>query len=67
MAQYLGDNQSLDEGYYSPTPEELSFFLTETRIHDEVTLKSHLIDVQARAYAVSDAYPPYIDLLCCSN
>ena len=43
----------LDEIFYSPTSEELSFFLTETGIHDEAVLKSHLIDVQARAYAVS--------------
>jgi hypothetical protein len=60
--EYLGDNPGIDERYYSPTPEELSFFLTETHIHDEVALKSHLIDVQARAYAVSLIVTSYVAL-----
>jgi hypothetical protein len=47
------DMPGLDEGLFSPDSEELAFFLTETRITSESALKSHLIDVQARAYKVS--------------
>jgi len=46
------DMPGLDEGLFSPDSEELAFFLTETRITSESALKSHLIDVQARAYKV---------------
>jgi hypothetical protein len=44
---------SLDESFYAPTSDALSFFLTETRIDCEAALKDHLIDVQAKAYKVS--------------
>jgi len=42
----------LDERLYSLDPEELAFFLAETHIDDEATLKRHLLDVQAKAYKV---------------
>lgn len=46
------DIPGLDERFYSLDSEELAFFLKETRIDTESALKSHLIDVQARAYKV---------------
>jgi hypothetical protein len=47
------DIAGLDEKFYSPNSEELAFFLKETRLESESALKSHLMDVQARAYKVS--------------
>ena len=43
----------LDEIFYSLDSEELDFFLTETRIDNESNLKTHIMDVQAKAYKVS--------------
>jgi hypothetical protein len=42
----------LDEIFYSLDSEELDFFLTETRIDNESNLKTHIMDVQAKAYKV---------------
>lgn len=47
------DTTGLDEKFYSLSSEELAFFLKETRIDKESVLKSHLMDVQTRAYKVS--------------
>jgi hypothetical protein len=50
------DIPGLDERFYSLSSEELAFFLMETRIDSKSALKSHLMDVQARAYKVSLAF-----------
>ncbi|TFK40030.1 hypothetical protein BDQ12DRAFT_711486 [Crucibulum laeve] len=42
----------LDEEFYSLQPEELQFFKLHTRIDDDQELKSHIIDVQQKAYEV---------------
>jgi len=43
----------LDERLYSLDSDELAFLLAETHIETESALKSHLLDIQAKAYKVS--------------
>jgi hypothetical protein len=47
------ETPALDERLYSVDSDELAFLLAETHIETESALKSHLLDVQAKAYKVS--------------
>ena len=49
----LGDVPALDERLYSLNSDELEFFLAETSIESESALKTHILDLQAKAYKVS--------------
>ena len=44
---------SLDSSLYSPTPEEVAFLKSQTRIRDDEELKQHIIAVQREAWNVS--------------
>jgi hypothetical protein len=44
---------ALTERLYSLDSDELAFFLAETHIENESALKSHLLEIQAKAYNVS--------------
>jgi hypothetical protein len=44
---------ALTERLYFLDSDELAFLLAETHIENESALKSHLLDIQAKAYIVS--------------
>jgi hypothetical protein len=45
-------SQSLDDRYYNLDEEETTFYKQETGIENDGELKQHIIDTQAKAYAV---------------
>ena len=51
---------ALDERLYSLDSDELAFLLTETHFRSESDLKSHLLDLQAKAYKVSVSRVPLV-------
>lgn len=42
----------LDESFYNLNADELAFYKAQTGYTDDVELKKHILDVQARAYQV---------------
>ncbi|KAG8793796.1 hypothetical protein FRC12_001568 [Ceratobasidium sp. 428] len=42
----------LDESAYSLAPDELEFYQSTTNIDNEVELKRHILDIQAKAYKI---------------
>jgi hypothetical protein len=62
MEKFEGDgshawqaNQPLYERYYNLNEEEATFLKKKTGIKDNEELKRHIIETQAKAYAVSNA------------
>ncbi|KAG8700178.1 hypothetical protein FRC09_006129, partial [Ceratobasidium sp. 395] len=43
----------LDESAYSLAPDELEFYQSTTNIDNEVELKRHILDIQAKAYKLA--------------
>ena len=43
----------LDPSLYSPTPEEVAFLKSQTRIQDDEELKQHIFAVQREAWNVN--------------
>lgn len=52
-AVILPDTEPLGAGY-GLSPEQANFFKAETRIDDDDDLRAHILNVQEKAYRVSD-------------
>jgi hypothetical protein len=49
----MHDVSALDENLYSLGPTDVAFLLSQTRIETEAAMKSHILDIQAKACKVS--------------
>jgi hypothetical protein len=57
VAHTYTTERPLDENFYNPTEDSVSFFKTLTRISDDEELKRHVIAVQTEAYKVRPGLP----------
>ena len=48
----------LDPSLYNPTPEEVKFLKSQTKIEDDEELKQHVLAVQKEAWSVRSHFMP---------